>query len=105
MTIRNRFLLIPIFIFPGLSWSNGNDLDYEWQLDRLLSPSAQELTVEKEGQVFIYSGIKDKDIELALDRNHSRIENMMFVNTIQTDEHGDAIVDSATGELLVEDDC
>jgi hypothetical protein len=40
-----------------------------------------------------------------MDRYFGRIENMMFVNTVQTDAEGEPIVDSSSGEPVIDDDC
>ena len=81
------------------------DLDYEWQLERLMNPSKQELQLERAGQVFIYRGLKDNEIERALDAQYDRIENMMFVNTVLTDEEGNPLQDPNTVGFVADDGC
>jgi hypothetical protein len=61
--------------------------------------------LEKEGYVFIYEGLKNSDIELALDRYQDRMGSMMFVNVIWTNEAGEPLVDPYTGQPLVDNDC
>lgn len=81
------------------------DLMYEFQLAQLLEPSTEQLQEEREGRIFIYDGIKESDIQLALDTQIDRIGSMMFVNVIWTDESGEPLVDSVTGDVLADDDC
>ena len=82
-----------------------NDLLYEWQLERLFKPSEEDLVLEQEGRVFIYDGVKDSDINKALDLFHERIGAMMFINTVWTDADGKPLQDAKTGNILADDDC
>ena len=61
--------------------------------------------MEKEGHIFIYNGLKDSDIQLALDTQQHRMQSMMFVNVVWTDKEGNPIVDPYTGEIVSDDDC
>lgn len=81
------------------------DLMYDFQFDQLMDPSEEQLQLEKEGYVFIYEGLKDSDIELALDRYQDRMGSMMFVNIIWTNEAGEPLVDPYTGQPVVDNDC
>jgi hypothetical protein len=105
MRSKQGLLTLGIFIAPLVGWAGEFDLDYEWQRERLLSPNEQERESEKAGRVFIYHGLKDSDVELALNEHPHRIEHMMFVNTVHTDENGDPIIDTETGEPVMDDDC
>ncbi|MGD8568606.1 MAG: hypothetical protein PVJ39_10990 [Gammaproteobacteria bacterium] len=80
-------------------------LFYEFELDQLLHPSAEQLAMEREGKVFVYNGLKDSDIRLALDNYNDRIGSMMFVNVIWTDDNGEPLTDPYTGEMMADDDC
>lgn len=75
-----------------------------WQLELLLHPSKDVLRGEQDGSVFIYSGLKDKQISQAMDKQFDRIENMMFTQIIVTDEKGNTLRDPETGKVVVEDD-
>ena len=75
-----------------------------WLERMLFEPSPQQLELEARGRVMIYRGFKDSQVEDALDRQFERIEHMMFIGTILTDETGSEIKDADTGEVLVEDD-
>lgn len=79
--------------------------DYYWQKQMLFEPSEQQIAQEQGGQVFVYNGITSADIDLAMDRYYDRIDNMMFVNTVWTNEEGEPIVDPYTGNPVVDDDC
>ena len=82
-----------------------DDADYLWQKQMLFQPSDQQLQMEGRSQVFVYHGIKSTDIDLAMDTHYDRIENMMFVNTVWTNEKGEPLVDPYTGNPLVDNDC
>ena len=81
------------------------EADDQWQKQMLFAPSDQQLQLEQQGRVLIYSGIKSADIVLAMDSYFERIDNMMFVNTVQTNEDGEPVIDSDTGEPVIDDDC
>jgi hypothetical protein len=87
--------------------SQGEDVEliYEFQYDQLMDPSAEQLRLEREGYVFIYDGLKESDIQVALDRHQDRMASMMFINVVWTDEAGNPVVDPDTGQPLVDDDC
>lgn len=67
-----------------------------WQMRMLFNPTESQLKVEKRGRIMIYDGLKEARIERAMDTQFERIESMMFVRTIITDDE--------TGEDTVEDD-
>jgi hypothetical protein len=75
-----------------------------WQLSLLFDPGEQQYDMERRGRVFIYDGLRDTEVERALDEQYDRVESMMFVNTVITDEDGLPLKDEDTGEMLVEDD-
>ena len=76
----------------------------DWQEKMLLNPSDSQLKLEQRGRVMIYDGLTDKQIASAMDAQFDRIESMMFVGTVVTDENGEARRDTETGEVIVEDD-
>lgn len=53
----------------------------DWQLTMLHEPSAAQLSLEQRGKVFIYDGLSDRDVELAMNAQFKRVEHMMFVRT------------------------
>ena len=81
-----------------------DDPQQSWQLSLLFNPGDHQHEMERSGRVFIYDGLRDTVIEQALDEQYDRIEGMMFVNTVVTDEDGVPLTDPETGELVVEND-
>jgi len=67
----------------------------KWQLRRLFLPNERELEHERKGNVYIYEGLTDRQVEEALSRQFDRIEYMLFLGTKRTDE---------TGQLLLKED-
>ena len=75
------------------------------QAKRLISPSAVQAKYEQKGKVYLYVGLKDKQVDRALDQQFDRIENFMFASIIKTDQFERALRNKK-GELLLEsDDC
>ncbi len=62
----------------------------QWQLRRLNEPSARELAHERKGNIYIYDGLTDREVDEALIKHFGRIEYMMFVGTRKTDPAGEA---------------
>ena len=52
----------------------------------------------------IYEGLRDIDIQRAMDEEFGRVENMMFIRTIKTDETGKTARDPETGVAVTSDD-
>jgi hypothetical protein len=75
---------------------------HDWQLRRLTQPLPQELAKERSGSVYIYDGLKDREVDAALDHQFGRIQYMMFVGTKKTDEQGKLKRDSVTGQVMQE---
>jgi hypothetical protein len=57
----------------------------QWLLRRLNDPTERERAHEREGNVYIYDGLTDREVDLALNKHFERIEYMMFVGTRKTD--------------------
>ena len=53
----------------------------QWQLRRLNEPDERERTHEREGHVYIYDGLTDREVDQALSTQFDRIEYMMFTGT------------------------
>jgi hypothetical protein len=67
-----------------------------WQTRMLLTPPESQLKAEERGRIMIYDGLNETQVAQALDTQFDRIESMMFVRTIVTNDE--------TGEETVEDD-
>ena len=65
----------------------------EYQYSVLFSPSPSMLMAEAKGRVMIYDGLENKTVDLAMDEQFQRIENMMFVRTQYIQEDGDIEVE------------
>jgi len=76
----------------------------DWQEKLLLNPPDSQLNLEQRGRIMIYDGLTDKQIAMAMDTQFDRIESMMFVRTIVTNDEGNAMHDNETGQVIVEDD-
>jgi len=73
------------------------------QLARLMHPSTYQVKSEKTQRVYIYIGMKDTDVEQAMDEQFERIENFVFAATIVTDEQGEPLYNKH-GHIVTEDD-
>jgi hypothetical protein len=67
----------------------------DWQLAMIHNPSAAQLKVEQRGRVYIYDRMHEAEIELAMNTQFNRLDNMMFVRTQ---------VVTAEGEIETADD-
>jgi len=67
----------------------------DYQLKVLFTPSETNLEAEFKGRVMIYDGLKSETVDLAMNEQFGRIDNMMFVRTQYIQE---------SGEYEVEDD-
>ena len=76
----------------------------DWYRQQLFDPGETQLAMEARGRVTIYDGLRDTDVQRALDEQFDRIDSMMFTGTVVTDEDGEPLRDEETGEVLVEND-
>lgn len=75
---------------------------HDWQVRRLMQPLPQEIEKEKSGSVYIYDGLTDREVDMALSAQFNRIQHMMFVGTKKTDASGRVQVDATTGQVQQE---
>ncbi len=80
-------LVLVFFIISSLTVSSSTwavqDI-HDWQVHRLLHPTDAQLKKERQGHVFIYDGLSDKDVQRAMDQGFDRINSMMFINVKKT---------------------
>jgi mevalonate pyrophosphate decarboxylase len=76
-----------------------------WQLRRLMQPTSAERAREAHGEIVIYDGLTDAQVEAAMSAHPERIRNMMFVGTIVTDQGGQPLMDDAGMFVLQDDGC
>jgi hypothetical protein len=69
----------------------------DWQLAMVHNPSSGQLKVEERGRVYIYDRLPDTEVELAMNTQFDRLDNMMFVRTTVVTPEGETEV--------ADDDC
>lgn len=67
----------------------------QWLLRRLNDPTPRELAHERKGNVYIYDGLTDREVDRALSTHFDRIEYMMFLGTRRTDPTGEELSNAA----------
>lgn len=93
-------LILPV----ALSACTSTKQPLTWQQRRIELPTKLELQWESNNHVMIYEGMKDHEVERAFDDHFDRIESMMFINTVVTDENGEPLKDPKTGHVVTEPD-
>jgi len=101
---------LPTMALSLLSFANpssGIALDpdkalHDWQVRRLMEPSPSELETERKGNVYIYDGLTDREVETALNAHFGRIQNMMFVGTVKTAKGAEPSQHDEPGQLIQE---
>jgi hypothetical protein len=82
-------LIIPVILVASSSLY----ADDSYQLKVLFTPSDSNLQAEAKGRVMIYDGLKSETVDLAMNQQYDRIENMMFVRTQIQQEDGEYYVE------------
>ena len=75
-----------------------------WQQRRLDQPTKAELQWERSGHVMIYEGMTDNEVKHAMTHHFNRVQGMMFINTVVTDDDGLPVKDPKTGMVETEND-
>ena len=91
--ILNNVLMVSLLITittPALASDS-------YQHKMLFTPNTGMLMAENKGRIMIYDGMNSDVIDVALNEQFDRIENMMFVRVVNVQADGEEIVD--------EDDC
>ncbi len=88
---------------PGLAGA-AEPASNTWQMTRLFQPTQADLNREAKGRIMIYDGLTDKTVERALDEQYDRVDAMMFTSVVVTDDSGEPIRDTDTGEIITEED-
>ena len=57
---------------------------HQWGLRRLNEPTERERAHERAGNVYIYDGLTDREVDQALNTHFDRIDYMMFIGTRKT---------------------
>ena len=102
--IHNVLIMLMMLSIFSHSILADDDSQQSWQLSLLFNPGDHQYEMERRGRVFIYDGLRDTEVERALDEQYGRVESMMFINTVMTDDEGAPLRDPDTGEMLVEND-
>lgn len=105
MKIITQFTIILVLHchLPGLAGA-AESTAHTWQMTRLFQPTQADLNREKQGRIMIYDGLTDKTVERALDEQFERVETMMFTSVVVTDDSGEPIRDTDTGDIITEED-
>lgn len=101
------FLSICLLGLAPVASAYGDDFGSEsmdWQRKRLFQPTERQLRAEEKNKVFIYNGLKDVEVDRAMDQHFDRIQTMMLANVIVTDAKGRPKRNPKTGTVLTEDD-
>ncbi len=89
-----RLKNISKMIIPALLVASSSVSAFDsYQEKVLFAPGAGILQAEAKGRIMIYDGLDNEKVELAMNEQFQRIENMMFVRTQYIQENGDIEVE------------
>jgi hypothetical protein len=102
--IRRRFIMGFVLVanllmcaMPAGASADSGQTDLElWLLRRLNDPTERERTHEREGNVYIYDGLTDRQVDQAMNLHFDRIEYMMFVGTRKSEPTAETPSDAET---------
>jgi hypothetical protein len=111
---ENKRLLVSLLLATGLFTipAGGVHADDDaqityldsWSKKQMFVPSYSLLRAEAKGRITIVSSATDIQVGEFMDKHFNRIDNMMFVSTIVTNDSGEIAYDEDSGEPQVEDD-
>lgn len=76
--------IVTVSMLTTVHASNNDD----YQHNVLLNPSTFQLKAEANGRIMIYDQMDNETVELALNTQFARIDNMMFIRTQHVQEDG-----------------
>ncbi len=91
--LNSQLKFIKKFIVPVILIASSSVHADTYQERMLFTPSKSNLQAEARGFIMIYDGLKNETIELAMNEQFNRIENMMFVRTKYVQENGETEAD------------
>jgi hypothetical protein len=94
---RHHILSIALVITVSLPGAASAASSSNWQVKQLNDPSPGLVQAEARGRVTIYDGLREQQVERAMDEQFERIDNMMFIRTLREAPDG--------GYVAVDDDC
>lgn len=95
-------LTAPVALPVAASESAADSNLHNWLLRRLNEPTPRERAHEQSGNVYVYDGLTDRDVERAMNSHFDRIEYMMFVGTRRTAAESSEAATDASGEAETE---
>jgi hypothetical protein len=100
--MRIIFFLASMAVVSILEAGDVRDIE----LRRLFEPTPAELGAERAGRIYIYDGLREADIERAMEDEFDRVESMMFIRVKRAVPHSQAKENhqSDTKVTYVEDD-
>lgn len=91
------------FANPGIGIEQDPDKAlHDWQVQRLMEPAPRDIEKEQKGNVYIYDGLTEREVDTALNTQFHRIQNMMFMGTVKTDARGEPLQDAKSGQYIQE---
>lgn len=100
----NRTLVLTILLISDSAASAVAGDIRSIELRRLFQPTESEQSAETQGRVYIYEGLREKDVERAMDEAFDRIQNMMFIRTQIADRPKRGGKPEEPGRVVVADD-
>ena len=100
-----RLFLIVLALCGGVNTVAAESPGDSYQMSMLFPSDSQKTKAWKKHRVFIFTDVRDKDVDRFMETQFDRIDNAMFVGTVVTDDEGKPMRSEKTGKYLKEDDC